>query len=288
MHSVYAHRGSSGAFAENTRAAFLQAIADGADGIECDVHLSEDLQLVCFHDASVDRTSDGTGALAGRTLKELRRLDVSSWKGVRIPDEFGARSEQLVTLRELIGLMVDSGRELGLAVELKHPSPFGRKLEERVLAELMGLGWDPDTSRIGGITVSLMSFDAGSIRYLLDSVPGEHLCQLVTGVDEDAVESLGQLGRAAATQVLNRVLADGLEVIGSGAVGIAGPGVAFVRENPELVRGWIDAGRTVRVWTANAPEDVDFLADLGVQELTSDYPVRVKERLAAGSGGPAE
>src|SRR3954466_16229077 len=95
---VYAHRGSSGAFAEHTRAAYVQAIADGADGVECDVHLNRDQHVVLLHDATLERTSDGTGQIADRSLAELRRLDFSSWKGARIPDAYGARSEQLLTL----------------------------------------------------------------------------------------------------------------------------------------------------------------------------------------------
>ena len=69
---VFAHRGASAAFAEHTRAAYLQALADGADGVECDLHLTRDQHLVLLHDANLDRTSDGTGPVAERTLRELR------------------------------------------------------------------------------------------------------------------------------------------------------------------------------------------------------------------------
>ena len=86
---VFAHRGSSAAYAEHTRAAYLQALADGADGVECDVHLTRDQHVVLLHDANLDRTSDGTGPVAERTLRELRRLDFSSWKGARIPEPMG-------------------------------------------------------------------------------------------------------------------------------------------------------------------------------------------------------
>ena len=95
---VYAHRGASARFAEHTRAAYLQALADGADGVECDVHLTLDQHLVLLHDANLDRTSSGTGPVAERTLAQLRELDFSSWKGVRVPDQFGAQSQQLLTL----------------------------------------------------------------------------------------------------------------------------------------------------------------------------------------------
>lgn len=284
MQRVFAHRGSSLAYAENTRAAYQQAIDEGADGVECDVQLSQDLHVVCHHDQTVDRTSDGTGSVAGYTLRELRRLDFSSWKGARVPDPYGARSQQLVTLPEILEMTRLADREIGLAIELKHPSPFGRKLEERVLAELMRAGWDPETSRIGKVAVSLMSFDPGSIDYLLQGVPGHHLCQLVTGIDEDFMDDFGMIGRAAMEQVILRTLDGGIDRLDAGAVGIAGPGVAFARANSETLRRWIGAGLRIRAWTVDADDDVDYLVGLGVQELTSNRPAHVKRHLAARNG----
>src|ERR671918_3225487 len=107
---VFAHRGSSAAFAEHTRAAYLQALADGADGVECDVHLTRDQHVVLLHDANLDRTSDGTGPVAERTVDQLRLLDFSSWKGARIPTEYGARSEQFLTLTELLEILRAAAR----------------------------------------------------------------------------------------------------------------------------------------------------------------------------------
>ncbi|APF40895.1 glycerophosphodiester phosphodiesterase [Neomicrococcus aestuarii] len=276
----FAHRGSSATYAENTRAAYLHAIAEGADGVECDVHLSEDQEVVCHHDFELGRTSDGAGAVSSRTLEELRGFDYSSWKGKRIPDEYGARSAQLVTLSELIELCVAAGRPLGLAIELKHPSPYGRRLEERVLEVLMKHGWDPESSRIGEVWVSLMSFDPDSMLYLRESVPSEFLCQLVADVTEEAVEEVlafGQLGRTAVTNVLTGALNRGIENIESGVVGIAGPGKEFVREHPEQVASWISSGRVLRVWTVDALADATYLTGLGVQQLTSNRPAALRD-----------
>lgn len=277
-----AHRGSSAFYAENTRAAFLQAIAEGADGLECDVHLSEDNHVVCHHDFDLGRTSDGAGSISSLTLEELRSFDYSSWKGRRIPDEFGSRSSQLVTLSELLSLCVAAGRPLKLAVELKHPSSFGRRLEEAVLAVLMNHGWDPETSRIGAVRISLMSFDPDSMVYLHDTVPAEHLCQLVSDVTEEDVEELlsfGQLGRTAVMNVLTGALNRGIANIESGLVGIAGPGVEYVRAHPAQVQSWIAAGRVLRVWTVDSLADASYLTGLGVQELTSNRPAELKNEL---------
>ncbi|MEW1980380.1 glycerophosphodiester phosphodiesterase family protein [Citricoccus sp. NPDC079358] len=279
---VIAHRGSSGAYAENTRAAFLHALAEGADGVEVDVHLTRDRHLVCLHDPTLERTSDGSGPVAEHTLAQLRRLDVHRWKGVRIPGEYGPASTQLLTLPDLIELLAAAGRPVKLALELKHPSPFGHELEERALSWLLSAGWDPETSRIGAVEVSFMSFYAGSLQYLAPSVGTEHLCQLLSVVPAAPVPSrfnLGPLSRAAVRATLRQAVADAERLIWDGRAGIAGPGVAYVRENLADVKAWLAAGRTLRVWTADRDEDVDLLLRAGVQQITTNLPARVLERV---------
>ena len=80
---VFAHRGYSGKYPENTMQAFQGAFAAGADGIELDVQLSRDGQLVIIHDETLDRTTTGKGYVKDYTLSELKQLDAS---GQQIPD----------------------------------------------------------------------------------------------------------------------------------------------------------------------------------------------------------
>ncbi|MFJ1594894.1 glycerophosphodiester phosphodiesterase [Kitasatospora albolonga] len=77
------HRGVMGVEPENTLRSFVAAEAAGMDAIELDLHLSKDGALAVMHDAAVDRTTDGTGPIAGKTLAELRELDAG--KGERVP-----------------------------------------------------------------------------------------------------------------------------------------------------------------------------------------------------------
>jgi len=84
---VWAHRGASAEAPENTLVAFVAAEAAGADGIELDVHLSRDGVPVVIHDATVDRTTSGHGAVARLSLDELRRLDAGSWFSRRFAGE---------------------------------------------------------------------------------------------------------------------------------------------------------------------------------------------------------
>ncbi|MBA9077558.1 glycerophosphodiester phosphodiesterase [Rufibacter quisquiliarum] len=88
--AVIAHRGASGLAPENTLAAIRKALDTEADFIEVDVHQSKDGQVVVIHDATVDRTTNGTGAVANLTLAQLKELDAgskhdSSFTGERIP-----------------------------------------------------------------------------------------------------------------------------------------------------------------------------------------------------------
>ncbi|MEV7638145.1 glycerophosphodiester phosphodiesterase family protein [Pseudarthrobacter enclensis] len=283
---VFAHRGSSAAFAEHTRAAYLQALADGADGVECDVHLTRDQHVVLLHDANLDRTSDGTGPVGDRTLRELRQLDFSSWKGARIPEIYGARSEQLLTLPELLDVLRGAGRPVKLAIELKHPSPYQLKLEDRVLEVLRAEGWDPGSSTVDNVAVTFMSFSPDSVRHLLHSVPPQYICQLVDDLTIHEIRGGLGLGLITGNAVANLMKATQLEgerILDAGLVGLAGPGIEYVRERPETIRRWLDAGRRFRVWTVDSEEDVALCRELGIQEVTSNVPARVLAQLHEAS-----
>ena len=283
---VFAHRGSSGAYAEHTRAAYLQALADGADGVECDVHLTRDQHLVLLHDANLDRTSDGTGPVAERTLRELHQLDFSSWKGVRIPEEYGARSEQLLTLPELVDILRGAGRPVKLAIELKHPSPYQLKLEDRVLEVLRSEGWDPQSSTVDNVAVTFMSFSPDSVRHLLQSVPPQYICQLVDDLTIHEIRGglgLGLITGSAVANLMKATQLEGERILDDREVGMAGPGIDYVRERPATIRRWLDSGRRFRVWTVDSPEDVALCQELGIHEITTNVPARVLDQLHAAS-----
>lgn len=115
---IWAHRGASACAPENTMAAFLAAEGAGADGIELDLHLSRDGVPVVIHDETLERTTNGTGAVGQRTLAELRGLDAGSWFG---PSFAG---ERLPTLAEVLDWADD---RLRLNLEIK-TAAAGRKV----------------------------------------------------------------------------------------------------------------------------------------------------------------
>src|ERR1700760_699265 len=102
---VVAHRGASAEVAEHTLAAYQRAVAVGADAVECDVRLTRDGQLVCVHDRTVDRTSDGTGAVSSLTLAQLERLNFAAWAG-----DPHQPSAPILTFTALLELLHDAER----------------------------------------------------------------------------------------------------------------------------------------------------------------------------------
>ncbi len=131
MTQIWAHRGSRREAPENTLPAFELAVAQGAEGIEFDVQQTADGTVVVLHDETVDRTTDGTGRVAGFSLAELQHLDASAgfpgYAGVQVP-----------TLAETLALLAPTG--LVLNIELKNSEDDYPGLEERVLAAVAAHG----------------------------------------------------------------------------------------------------------------------------------------------------
>lgn len=129
--SIIAHRGSNKKAPQNSLPAFRQAIEDGADGFETDVHLSKDGVPVICHNYTVDGTSDSTGAIASFTLAELKKLDFGSC----FSEDF--KNTPLPTLDEFLDLAAPSGAKI-INLELKCPKegmkPLVRKTLEAVKA----------------------------------------------------------------------------------------------------------------------------------------------------------
>jgi glycerophosphoryl diester phosphodiesterase len=84
---IEAHRGYSGRFPENTLLAFRKAIEAGAVSIELDIRTSKDGELMVLHDATLDRTSNGSGTFAETNAADAKKLDFGSWKGKEFAGE---------------------------------------------------------------------------------------------------------------------------------------------------------------------------------------------------------
>ena len=125
---VVGHRGAAGLEPENTLRSFRRACELGVDRVETDVRLTRDGHLVCIHDPTVDRTTDGSGAVAEMTLEEVRRLDAGM--GERVP----LLEEAIEAVRGRAVLQIELKGEGTPAATVRALETAGTGPEEVVLA----------------------------------------------------------------------------------------------------------------------------------------------------------
>lgn len=280
---LVAHRGASSQAAEHTLAAYEAAIALGADALECDVRLTRDGHLVCVHDRTINRTSDGRGVVSEFDLETLNQLDFSSWHG-ELPesaDELLSDNPYLagvavdrvdptggvLTLEMLLELVRDADRRVRLLIETKHPTRYGGLVEKTLVDLLDRFGWagppgppeslrdpaDPDNQ------VIVMSFAPTAIRRIRLLAPRVPTVLLLE-------------------RFVNPLRREGMLPLG---VTIAGPGLHLVKADPGFVERAHARGHPVYVWTVDEAADVEFLLGLGVDTIITDHPREVRAQLDA-------
>jgi glycerophosphoryl diester phosphodiesterase len=120
---IIGHRGGAAGFPENTLAAFKKAVELGADGVEFDVQLTKDGEVVVIHDELIDRTMSGSGLVKDHSLSQLRQLSAGEFFS---PD---FKDQKIPTLAEVLEIVQDL--EI-INIELKNYLPYP-ELEEKVL-----------------------------------------------------------------------------------------------------------------------------------------------------------
>ena len=257
---IIAHRGSSRDLPEHTLKAYLRAIAEGADALECDVRLTADSHLVCAHDRNVERTSNGKGLVSTLELATLEGLDFGSWKlahdgEVEMPDVDHER-DKLLTLRRLIDVVMSCGREVGLVIETKHPTRYAGQVE-RELAQVLS-EFDLDGPYVRGRPhVSVMSFSQLAVSRMRHLCPDVPLVYLMSGSVPLRFRD-GSLPKGAR---------------------VAGLDKEIVRRWPKTVRRQHDRGNQVYVFTVDQEADIDMCLELGVDAIISNRPAFVRDRL---------
>ena len=132
---IYAHRGNSSVYPENTMSAFRSAVDLGVHGIETDVHMTRDGILVITHDEEISRVSDGKGMVKDLTYKELLQQDFGLWKGEAF------EGEKIPLLSELLDLL--EGTQIILNIEIKMGFLLYPGIEEKLLEILDERGFLP-------------------------------------------------------------------------------------------------------------------------------------------------
>jgi glycerophosphoryl diester phosphodiesterase len=253
---VVAHRGASHDNAEHTLGAYVAALDDGADGLECDVRLTADGHLVCVHDRDLRRTASSSRLVSNSELAELDSLDFASWKKpwADLDDEAPDRDERLdrvLTLRTLFETVADYDRRVEIAVETKHPTRYSGLVERRLVDMLRHFGWD----RIGS-PVRVMSFSRTALQRVERLAPAVPLVMLIE--------------KAHHWPMLQRTI---------GRDWLVGPGIEELTDHPKLGRRITRAGHDLHVWTVNTPAQLDLCLELGVKAVITDRPAYLLDLL---------
>lgn len=253
---VVAHRGASFENPEHTLGAYVAALDDGAEALECDVRLTADGHLVCVHDRDLRRTASTRALVSTMELADLDQLDFASWKNpwADLDDEAPARDDRLdrvLTLRKLLETVADYDRRVEIAIETKHPTRYGGLVERRLIDMLRDFGWERQ-----GSPARVMSFSWAALQRVEKMAPGLQLVQLIE--------------RAHHWPMLRRVI---------GEDWIVGPGITELIEHPNLARKLLKSGHDIHVWTVNTPEELQVCLDLGAKAVISDRPAYMLDLL---------
>lgn len=246
---VVAHRGASFDNAEHTLGAYLEAISDGADALECDVRLTADGHLVCVHDRDLRRTASANGLVSHMELADLDQLEFASWKNpwAVFDDEAPDRDpdlDRVLTLRRLLETVADADRRVELAIETKHPTRFGGLVERRLSELLDEFGWSGEDS-----PVRVMSFSYVALQRMQKLAPRLPLVMLID--------------KARHWPVLKPVIEDRW---------MLGPGIDALTRHPKFAAKMAHSGRDVHVWTVNTEEQLELCRALGVRAVITDKP----------------
>ncbi len=242
-----AHRGSRLLWPENTMEAFSGAVSLGYRHLETDLHTTEDGVLVCIHDASVDRTTNGTGRVDSMTLADLQRLDAGHRHAGADGFHFRGRGITVPTFEELVLAFPEATFVIDLKVD-GLVAPLARLIDRMGIHERLIVGAFDDSRldqfrRATNGAVATSTGPTSSRLWLLASRFGR-----------------GGGGTAQALQLPARTR-----------------GVTVVDE--KLVKAAHRFGMQVHVWTVNDRREMERLLDTGVDGIVTDRPDVLKELL---------
>lgn len=176
---IYGHRGFSGCYPENTMISFKEAEAIGADGIELDVQMTKDGEVVVIHDETLERTTNGIGYVKDLTYKELRLLDAGSWFHPRFS------SEKVPLLSEVLKWIKSLKRKLMVNIELKTYKIAYPHIEKKVLELVNKYGLKDQ--------VIISSFNLKSLEKVRQLDKNIHTALLFIGIPSTVLEEAKRL-----------------------------------------------------------------------------------------------
>lgn len=232
---IIAHRGFSGVYPENTMLAFRKAIEIGADGIELDVHLSKDGQVMIIHDEALKRTIGLDGVVSDYTRAELEKISAGKTKN----DEFGFTP--IPSLEEYLAFMAEH-RDKITNIELKTAPVYYPEIEEKTLELVRKFDLEKN--------IIYSSFNWLSI------------------------ERMQRLGTISETGLLfsGMKLYNQAHIIKSLGINYFHPD--FNDLTDEIVKSYLDNKVGLNVWTVNEIEDMKVCLSWNIDGLITNFPDR--------------
>ncbi|MDD7255592.1 glycerophosphodiester phosphodiesterase [Bullifex porci] len=232
---IIAHRGFSGIYPENTMLAFKKAIEIGADGIELDVHLSKDGQVMIIHDEALKRTTGLDGVISDYTRAELEKISAGKTKN----DEFGFTP--IPSLEEYLAFMAEH-RDKITNIELKTAPVYYPEIEEKTLELVRKFDLEKN--------IIYSSFNWLSI------------------------ERMQRLGTISETGLLfsGMKLYNQAHIIKSLGINYFHPD--FNDLTDEIVKSYLDNKVGLNVWTVNEIEDMKVCLSWNIDGLITNFPDR--------------
>lgn len=243
---IIAHRGFSARAPENTLAAFKLGWENRTDACELDVYLTADGKTAVIHDKDTKRTSGVNLDVAKSKQAELIALDAGSWKG----KEWS--SEKIPTLEQALATLPKGKQRFFIEV----------KCGAEIVPELKRI-LEPMKNRAAQLAIIAFKRDAAAESK--KAMPWIQVYRLASGKTKDKKPT--DLTQLIADTKKDKL--DGLDL-----------GMADFPWDEAMVKQIRDAGFGLYVWTVNKPADVQRFAKLGVDGITTDDPVMVREALA--------
>ena len=245
---IYAHRGSRSNAREHSLCSYLDAIAEGADGFECDLRLTKDHQLLLWHDNDTSRFSTHPQIISRTNYEDLQ-------------------IEEKLKLEDLLRLAIENKKSL--AIETKHPVPTGGAVEKKVIQVL-----HEHRSEIiqAEIEIAIYSFSFFAIRRIV---------KLMGDLPVTPVFLLAHNSYTFALPMIYRALGfDSLTRIGFG------PSIEMLmasRKSPQspsqLAQKIKNLGAHLYCWTINSEAEVGAAQEIGVEYAMCDYPAQARSYL---------
>ena len=241
--TVFAHRGGAGLRPENTRAAFAHAATLGVDGCELDVRLSRDGEVVVIHDATLERTTDADGPVSALTAAELARVDAGHRFDAGAGFPWRGQGEGVPRLADVLA----DHPAMPFIIELKGTDPAVAEAATALVARAGAL----DRVCFGG-------FADVTLAAARRAQP--------TACTSAATEEIRwALYKSYVCWPLGRVPYQAFQVPEVASVGTRVVSTRFIRQ---AHRG----GKAIHVWTVNSTDDMQRLADWGVDGVITDLP----------------